>query len=190
MFIHDIIKIKYVNLGYLPNIPYHLVSDEEMFDAFIMKAVKPPNPDPESTFFFNMYPFFGVPSDTDTVKTHQILVDSIVNAVRGYQGDPTKPLPDWIYSYMIGEVVGPHSDKRDIHDVISPLGADNPDDDFDDLAAQKCYQESQEYLMRTMTITDIYGDFEAVPPILPKRPPTMFGEPHVIKSLRLKQQKL
>jgi hypothetical protein len=33
--IHDIIKIKYTRLGYLPNYPYHLISDAEMFDAFI-----------------------------------------------------------------------------------------------------------------------------------------------------------
>lgn len=33
-FIHDIIKIKYIREGYLSNIPYHLVSDEEMFYAF------------------------------------------------------------------------------------------------------------------------------------------------------------
>ena len=33
--IHDIIKIKYINLGYLPNYPYHMISDREMFDAFI-----------------------------------------------------------------------------------------------------------------------------------------------------------
>ena len=38
-FIHNNIKIKYVNLGYLPNWPYHLISDEEMFDAFMSNVV-------------------------------------------------------------------------------------------------------------------------------------------------------
>src|SRR5574343_441788 len=36
MFIHDIIKMEYVRQGYLPNFPYHLISDQEMFDAFIV----------------------------------------------------------------------------------------------------------------------------------------------------------
>ena len=34
-FIHDIIKIKYSKLGYLPSYPYNLISDKEMFQAFI-----------------------------------------------------------------------------------------------------------------------------------------------------------
>lgn len=33
--VHDLIKIKYVREGYLPNYPYHLISDSEMCDAFI-----------------------------------------------------------------------------------------------------------------------------------------------------------
>ena len=35
MFIHDFIKIMYTDMGYLPNYPYYLISDEEMFDAFL-----------------------------------------------------------------------------------------------------------------------------------------------------------
>ena len=35
MFIHDLIKIKYIREGYLPNYPYHMISDEEVFNAFI-----------------------------------------------------------------------------------------------------------------------------------------------------------
>ena len=34
-FVHDVIKIKYAREGYLPDLPYHLISDEEMCDAFI-----------------------------------------------------------------------------------------------------------------------------------------------------------
>lgn len=36
MMLHDQIKIEYVRQGYLPNYPYHLISDKEMFDAFLM----------------------------------------------------------------------------------------------------------------------------------------------------------
>ena len=35
MLIHSIIKILYTREGYLPNHPYHLISDKEMFDAFL-----------------------------------------------------------------------------------------------------------------------------------------------------------
>ena len=33
-FVHTLIKIKYINEGYLMNYPYRLISDEEMFNAF------------------------------------------------------------------------------------------------------------------------------------------------------------
>ena len=34
-FLHNIIKNELSELGYLPNLPYHLISDSEMFDAFL-----------------------------------------------------------------------------------------------------------------------------------------------------------
>lgn len=33
--IHDIIKINYIQSGYLPNYPYYLISDKEMINAFL-----------------------------------------------------------------------------------------------------------------------------------------------------------
>ena len=35
MLIHDVIKIRMIDLGYLPDYPYHLISDFEMCNAFI-----------------------------------------------------------------------------------------------------------------------------------------------------------
>ncbi len=35
MLTHDIIKIQYSREGYLPDYPYHMISDREMFNAFI-----------------------------------------------------------------------------------------------------------------------------------------------------------
>ena len=35
MFTHDVIKQMYTLEGYLPNYPPHLISDEEMFEAFL-----------------------------------------------------------------------------------------------------------------------------------------------------------
>ena len=180
MFIHDIIKIKYVNLGYLPNYPYHLISDGEMLDAFYNVSR------PQDTFFVNMYPYMPATvwekeqSEPPVGNKYSILLSTIYTTITAYKDGTIKQLPDWIYSYMLGEVVGPYSDKRDIHDVIYPLGADNPDDDFSADAAIACYNESTSYLNRTQpkSVTDS------------TRPPTMFGEPHVIKSIRLRQQML
>ena len=58
--LHDIIKIKYTRLGYLPNYPYHLISDEEMFNAFIdldsESASGSGSPSTEAYFFEDYYP--------------------------------------------------------------------------------------------------------------------------------------
>ena len=35
MLVHDILKIRYSDDGYLINYPPHLISEEEMFDAFM-----------------------------------------------------------------------------------------------------------------------------------------------------------
>ena len=34
-YIYNLIKIKYIREGYLPDLPYHLISDNEMYDAFL-----------------------------------------------------------------------------------------------------------------------------------------------------------
>lgn len=181
MFLHDVIKIKYISLGYLPNIPYHLISDEEMFSAFHNAE------SPHDCFFYNEYPPMpatdeergNIDPKSPVPSKYAVLLDKIYRTILLYQDGEIQQLPDWIYSYMLGAVVGPHSDKRDIHDVIAPLGVDNPDDDYGDDASIKCYQESEEYLRKTLPANSPDS-----------RPPTMFGEPHVIKSLRLKKQLL
>ena len=169
MFIHDIIKIKYVNLGYLPNYPYHLISDSEMFNAFL---------NPDTGYLYAAYPrLYGNPENED--DQYNALINAISTHIQNYQSGDEDVLPDWVYSYMLGTVIGPKSNKLDIHDLIEPLGADNVDDEYTEDAARKCYAESKEYLTRVFPISRIA-----------ERPPTMFGEPHVVKSLRLKQIKI
>ena len=46
--VHDYIKIKYTREGYLPDYPYHMISDDEMIEAF-MKS------DSDEGFFFDNY---------------------------------------------------------------------------------------------------------------------------------------
>lgn len=203
MFIHDVIKIKYVTLGFLPNYPYHLISDKEMFDAFIWYEKSVDNdltnyiPNLGDGFFPYFYPYR--PSNTDEqnnpdhyypvnniLRGYDILIRSICKHIDKYLSGVSTEIPDWVYSYMLGNVVGPLSDKLDIHDVIKPLGTDNPDDDFDEKSAIACYNESNAYLTRNYPLPDttVNTDGTSIRPI------TMFGEPHVIKSLRLKQVSL
>lgn len=205
MFIHDVIKIKYVTLGFLPNYPYHLISDSEMFDAFIQYRVEIGSgevyhyiPNLDEGFFAFYYPFRPATDDEERNPTHyypigeslrkyDILIRSICKHINDYRTGVSTEIPDWVYSYMLGVTVGPRSDKLDIHDIIAPIGTDNSDDDFDDKSSIATYNESLYYLSRTLKASEYQGSDESN---LPKRPITMFGEPHVIKSLRLKQIKL
>lgn len=215
MFIHNIIKIKYVTLGYLPNIPYHLVSDKEMFDAFIkyqrvigVEGLEQYKPDFAADTYYNFnyqIPQFDIINNVPMFDINALSTDerSIANAIIGeldsegerqnsaylkltrsicmhidkYISGVSTEIPDWVYTYMLGVVVSQKSDMLDVHDIISPLGVDNPDDEFDIMAAIACYQTSQTYLEKTVAISEQKEN----------RPITMFGEPHVIKAIRLKQ---
>lgn len=80
-------------------------------------------------------------------------------------------IPDWLYSYMLGAVVSPNSDIKDRHDLLVLLDTDNIDDEIDAVSLVKCYNTSKAWL------NSISSDR--------KDCPTIFGEPHVIKALRL-----
>ena len=69
---------------------------------------------------------------------------------------------------MLGSVISVNSDKLDIHDMLVLMGIDNIDDEFLPEAQKECLRYSKEWVNRSND-----------------RPPTIFGEPHVIKSLRL-----
>lgn len=156
-FIHDIIKRQYVYEGYLPNYPYHLISDKEMFDAFIFN---------ENNYFDNYYPR-SLFSDSELSLYYDNLKDEMISYINNYISDNSNILPNWVYSYMLGVVISINSDKRDVHDLLIMLGEDNLDDDFTVEAAAKCYGLSKDWETKL------------------SRQPTVFGEPLIIKSLRL-----
>lgn len=202
MFIHDVIKIQYNRLGYLPNWPYHLISDEEMCDAFIKlpdnikqyitsdffgptvsqtkTTVDWYNAFLNSTdimFFKDNYPLID-----DSISTYyKAIVNRIFYEIQCFANDlnDERVLPDWLYSYMLGIAIGPASDKLDIHDMISAMGVDNLEDDYNLTCAIQCLKISTEWLKKLV-----------VPEGEVQRPPTMFGEPHVLKSIRLDQESL
>lgn len=192
MLIHDIIKIKYVKLGYiLKNYPYHLISDEEMFNAFITV-----NPDFTSNLvdnkvrFFDMYypnPFAkedyiyqktnargDVVAEISLSGEYSRMYDCITTHIKNYLAYQkmgiTYEIPDWVYTYMLGEVVYQQSEYQDIEDTLTLLDCTNLDNIFTREACIKCYITSSNYISTLTTGT---------------RPPTVFGEPHVIKYLRM-----
>lgn len=202
MFIHDVIKIKYSREGYLPDLPYHLISDEEMCDAFI----KLPSDisdyidsdyfgitidktkttvdwylaymQDEDTMFFKInYPLI----DESISSYYKDLVNRIFYEIQEFKNnvDEDRSLPNWIYSYMLGICIGPYSTTLDIHDMISAMGTDNLYDEYDLSCAIECLKISKEWLKKLIVTSE-----DVV------RPPTMFGEPHVLKSIRLDQESL
>lgn len=200
MLAHDIIKITYVREGYLKNFPHHLISDEEMCTAFIQKVG-----DPDTSKFTtwehmklqldNSYVGYFIDKyidpllqqfidevylpDEQMVSAIMNLLDEIVRQVElliahnRSNSDEEYELPDWVYTYMLGQVIGPSSETLDIHDLLVLLNTDNTDDIFTGISSYTCYQVSK------MWVNKLPND--------EKRPPTVFGEPHVIKSLRLQQ---
>lgn len=165
--IHDVIKIQYISQGYLPNYPYHMISDKEMFEAFL----HPLSDDTDSCFFSDMYPLeFDSMSDQ-----YEYLISCIQYHINKYLANEytEDEIPDWIYSYMLGVTIGPNSDPLDRHDLLNLMNLDNVEDEFTDKVYSSCLKYSSEWL-RKLSESE-----------LDHRPPTMFGEPHVIKYLRI-----
>lgn len=188
-YIHALVKINLVREGYLPNYPYHLISDAEMCDAFM---------DNGKGYFYDRYPCI-VPEYVDKLNETGPY-DNLTRAIRYYINElktsknPSYTMPDWVYSYMLGKVIGKDSDVLDIHDLLVPLHVDNIDDEFTREASIACYEVSKDWLRRTRPNTyegnvngldSRYVEFENKKTDL--RPPTMFGEAHVIKSIRLSE---
>ena len=182
--IHDIIKIKYVNLGYIKkNYPYHLISDKEMFNAFIDLGDTDFNNtttmiDPSVRFFDDYYPnpfadedfdYKGTSLSAEYMKLKQYIKDAINAQMDQINQGQEVVLPNWIYTYMLGEVVYQQSEYLDIQDTLVLLKCFNIDNEFTKAACVSCYAISLAYVSMLSS----------------GRPATMFGEPHVIKSLRL-----
>lgn len=162
MFLHDIIKIRYVDEGYLPNHPYYLISDAEMIDAFKR----------EDGFFDNSYP---CPCD-DLQEAYQLLKEAIFAKLDAYLESDKNTIPDWVYSYMLMRPVTYDSDEQDIAYLYELTGV-QPETiltEFSPQLARACYATSKDWMKKRPSR---YKD----------RPPAMFGETHVTKCLRLEQ---
>lgn len=179
MFVHDIVKIRLSNLGYLPNYPYHLISDIEMCDAFL--PYKYDEEDPLSgydecmeapiNFFRDYYPLI----DESLTEQYKELVSEIAwHLYKLKQAKDTYILPDWVYSYMLNAVISVNSSQLDLHDLFVLMGTDNLYDEFNVECALACYNISKNWINKLAPAMRLH------------RAPTLFGEPCVIKSCRLK----
>lgn len=179
---HDIIKMKYIEEGYLPNYPFHMISDAEMCDAFLKANPTGSQPglyeadDTALSYFLDTYPC-NWSSDATISASYAKLIDSILWHIEQLKASksPEYQLPSWVYSYMLGAVIGPNSEVLDIHDMLVLMGIDNVDDVLTTEGARKCLNISTKWVSKLPSQE------------LAHRPPTIFGEPHVIKYLRLVQ---
>ena len=154
MFIHDIIKIKYIELGYLQNYRYSMISDDEMFQAFYR-------------YFDDNYPCL----DPELEDEYNTLVAAIQSHIVNYQASG-EAIPDWVYSFMLGSVISINSEYADLEELCTLLNLKEVPPEFNAELAAQCYKISSEWIRKLPTK---YED----------RPPTVFGELHVMKSLRL-----
>lgn len=238
MLVKDTIKIRYVNDGYLPNYPYHMIADKEMINGFMATD--------GAGFFRDYYPCMI--NEAEFLKSYNQLKLSImyyvvsnvyfdvltnIVATNSYKGDYELATPDWVYSYLLGSVISVGSDKLDIHDLEASLGVSNFSDKFTNACSEACLRISKQWLGTNLDDFP-YGNTIDVPEIFVgkmsewlaisvdstingepiyfdenqhpievstlwdlcehvngrqvyDRPPTMFGEPHVLKALRLQQ---
>lgn len=165
MILFDTIKIKYIQTGYLPDWPYHLISDSEMLDAFIVNS---------SNFFDDNYSINT--TDESLQQLHNTLKADILYFVNlSKEQNSLSVLPSWVVSYMLGSVISETSDLKEIDDLIalSNLKEDVPAGQFNDILYRSNAKISREWIAKLPSSKKEH------------RPVSIFGEPHVIKSLRL-----
>ena len=144
----DNIKVKYSQEGYLPDYPPHLISDEEMCEAFIPNRVTKNYYDNSSepfSYFYDTYPLVN----KNLEDKYQTLVNAIkyhfvrfLTKVKAFY----EPLPDWVYSYMLGQVVNQQSVQDDRHYLLSGIGYDNIDDVLNSDAEAQIYNISRRWV--------------------------------------------
>lgn len=175
MYVYDIIKSMYSMYGFLPNLPYHLISDKEMFDAFMYNTVN---------YFGYYYPNMlhdTVLGDTPYNDLKTAICYHIDKAVEtGASENPYIP-PDWVISYMLGVPISKRSDLRETSYLNGLLGIYSDSNEFDTITSYHCYYESQRWIKKY--IKTEYAEYKGQ--TINVRPPAVFGEPHVVKSGRL-----
>jgi hypothetical protein len=172
MLSYDVAKIQMTDAGYLMNYPYHMISNAEMCDAFLGSNGQ--------GAFYTYYPLL----DDSLSGVYSTLVATIQYYLAQLKTDDDYVLPNWVMSYILGATVGPMSDAHDIGDLATGLNVSLDDDsDFNADLSAACYDASQLWLQKTGAQKTVQWNGHTIY----LRPPTIFGEPHVIKYYRLTQ---
>lgn len=146
--IHDVIKIKYIELGYLPDYPYHLISDAEMCDAFLHRdtdGYSVFDPDTQISLYnsdikvsgyfvdtYNLLSMKNCKQYSNIQKCYVELIRAMLHYIDDLRSsfDTDYVLPDWMYQYMLGSVIHENSSEKDRHDSLVLFDSDNIDDAF------------------------------------------------------------
>lgn len=179
----DIIKIQMSKEGYLPSYPPHLISDNEMCDAF-MKLPYPVDDDSwyeflsssESSLFKDYYPLVN----PGLMSAYRELAENIAYHLNEFKQstDTDRTLPDWILAYMNESVISVNSSEADLQTLLDLLHIDMVEPQLTPQVCMACYKVSKEWL-RKLSNQDILH-----------RSPTLYGAPHVIKALRISESTL
>lgn len=201
MFLDDIVKIHFSEAGYLPQYRPAQISDKEMCDAFLSYpnskyvdsagVVHTRTDDERWELYLNdaspsvfkdnysvqsIVGFSSAEPDVQSVLTsaYRVLVEGLVHQLDTYKAsvDDNKVLPNWVYSYMLCSTLTYTSPTLELHDLQSLMNTQKHSDVFDTVTALNCYECSKVWVSR-------HAQRGA-------RCPTIFGEPHVLKYLRLK----
>ena len=148
-------------MGYLPGTPFYLISDAEMFEAFLK----------DEGVFADYYPC----PDEKFQECYDALLKFITDSILDHLANGTE-LPKWIYSYMMLRPITYSSPEADIAYLCELANVKNSNivAEFSPEVAAICYEVSKKWIQKNPARYD-------------NRPPTMFGETHVTKSLRLDQ---
>ena len=156
-------------LGYLTGFPYHMITDKEMLDGFLRK-------DDEGNYegYYPDYYYCPEGASQDMIDAYDTLTDTIYRLTQSYLTDGSE-IPNWVYSYMMGSTITYTTDEREINYLYQLFYSDtsSADIEFNLQLAEECFATSKEWVQK-------------LPTKVADRPPTIFGEPHVIKSLRLR----
>ena len=164
----DNIKIKYSELGYLPNYPPHLISDKEMCDAFLYNDI---------SYFYDTYPLnlfdFEGATDEELELNNELLkaYSGLVAVIKYYidkfldkDSDDWEDLPHWVYSYMLGHTVNKNSHHKDRHDLLVLLeyiyaDVDNIEDELTPLSELACLEVSTRWINKVASKSNTYIDY-------------------------------
>ena len=138
MLSYDIIKIHLSDEGYLPDYPPHLISDEEMCEAFLQRPTNTREDENflEFQYFNDYYPLVAesLQNEYDSLKLGiRYHFARFVTSVKSFKQE----LPDWVQSYMLDAVVSVNSSQQDRHWMLTNLQCDN----IDDVITEECQEK-------------------------------------------------